>query len=44
MSNKILYIGMDVHLSCIVIAVMDEKGKVLTRSVIETSTQAVRDF
>ena len=41
---KILYIGMDVHLLCIVIAVMDQKGKILTRSVLETSAQAVRDF
>jgi transposase len=42
--KKILYVGMDVHLLCIVIAVMDGKGKLLSRSVIETSTQAVRDF
>jgi transposase len=42
--KKILYVGMDVHLLCIVIAVMDEKGKILSRSVIETSTQTVRDF
>src|SRR5919197_1242294 len=32
--KKILYIGMDVHLLCIVIAVMDWKGKILSRSVI----------
>ncbi len=44
MPKRILYVGMDVHLSCIVIAVMDEKGKTLSRSVIETSTQAIRDF
>jgi transposase len=42
--KRILYIGMDVHLLCIVIAVIDEKGKILSRSVIETSIQAVRDF
>lgn len=42
--KKILYVGMDVHLLCIVIIVTDEKGKVISRSVIETSTQAVRDF
>ena len=42
--KKILYVGMDVHLLCIVIAVMDQRGKILSRSVIETSTQAVRDF
>ena len=42
--KKILYVGMDVHLLCIVIAVMDQQGKLLSRSVIETSTQAVRDF
>jgi len=44
MQKKILYVGMDVHLLCIVIAVMDQQGKILNRSVIETSAQAVRDF
>jgi transposase len=42
--KRILYVGMDVHLLCIVICVMDQQGKTLSRSVIETSTQAVRDF
>lgn len=44
MKKRILYVGMDVHLLCIVIAVMDQQGKLRSRSVIETSTQAVRDF
>jgi predicted NBD/HSP70 family sugar kinase len=44
MKKRILSVGMDVHLLAIVIAVMDEQGKILSRSVIETSTQAVRDF
>ncbi len=44
MPKRILYVGMDVHLLTIVIAVMDQQGKILSRSVIETSTQAVRDF
>jgi transposase len=35
---------MDVHLLAIVICVRDQQGKILSRSVIETSTQAVRDF
>ena len=42
--KKILYVGMDVHLLCIVIAVINEQGNRLSRSVIETSTHAVRDF
>jgi transposase len=44
MKQRILYVGMDVHLLCIVICVMDQQGKILSRSVIETSTQAVKDF
>ena len=44
MPKRILYVGMDVHLLSIAIAVMDEQGKTLSRSVIETSTRAVRDF
>ena len=36
--KKILYVGMDVHLSSIVICVMNGQGRILSRSVIETST------
>jgi transposase len=41
---KKYYVGMDVHKATIAIAVLDAYGKLITQSVIETSTQAVRDF
>lgn len=41
---KIYYVGMDVHKATVVIAVLDVKGKVVWQSIVETSTQAVRDF
>ena len=41
---KTYYVGMDVHKATIVIAVLDGNGKVVSQSIIETSTQAVRDF
>jgi transposase len=41
---KTYYVGLDVHKATIVIAVLDSKGKVVSQSIIETSTQAVRDF
>ncbi len=41
---KTYYVGMDVHKSTIVIAVLDANGKVVSQAIIETSTQAVRDF
>jgi transposase len=41
---KTYYVGMDVHKATIVIAVLDVNGKVVLQSIIETSTQAVRDF
>src|SRR5437870_11113960 len=41
---KTHYVGMDVHKATIVIAVLDAKGKVVSQSIIETSTQAVRDY
>ena len=44
MNHKILYVGMDVHLRCIVIAVLSATGKLVKQTVIETSTPAVRDF
>jgi hypothetical protein len=34
----------DVHKATIVIAVLDANGKVVSQLIIETSTQAVRDF
>lgn len=41
---KTYYVGMDVHKATIVIAVLDTQGKLVSQSVIETSTQAVRHF
>jgi hypothetical protein len=41
---KIYYVGMDVHKRTIAIAVLDAYGKLITQSIIETSTQSVRDF
>jgi transposase len=41
---KTYYVGMDVHKATIVIAVLVANGKVVSQSIIETSTQAVRDF
>jgi transposase len=41
---KILYVGMDVHQACIVIAVIDAKGKTVSEAVIETKTETVKDF
>ena len=41
---KTYYVGMDVHKATIVIAVVNVKGKVVSQWIIETSTQAVRDF
>ena len=41
---KIYYVGMDVHKATIALAVLDAFGKAISQSIIETSTQAVRDF
>ena len=41
---KTYYVGMDVHKATIVIAVLDANGKVVSQTIIETSTQTVRDF
>lgn len=41
---KTYYVGMDVHKATIVSAVVDSFGKIVSQSIIETSTQAVRDF
>jgi transposase len=38
------YVGMDVHGATITVAVLNGSGKLLSESVIETSTQAVRDL
>jgi len=41
---KKYYVGMDVHKVTIAIAVLDASGKLVSQSIIETSTQAVKDF
>jgi transposase len=38
------YVGLDLHKLTIVIAVLDARGKLLFQTVIETSTEAVREF
>jgi transposase len=38
------YVGLDVHKATIAIAALDVFGKLVSQSVIETSTQAVRDY
>jgi transposase len=38
------YVGLDVHKLTIAIAVLDAHGKHVSRAVIETSTEAIRDF
>jgi len=38
------YVGLDVHKLTIAIAVLDAHGKLVSRAVIETSTEAIRDF
>jgi transposase len=38
------YVGLDVHKLTIAIAVLDTRGKLISRTVIETTTEAVRDF
>ena len=39
---KTYYVGLDMHKATIVIAVLDGSGKVVSQSIIETTTQAVR--
>jgi transposase len=41
---KKYYVGLDVHKATIAVAVLDAFGKLVSQAVIETSTQAVRDF
>ena len=38
------YVGLDVHKLTIAIAVLDARGKLVSRMVIQTSTEAIRDF
>ena len=44
MSHKVKYIGMDVHKEAIVIAVLDEGGKQVMESIIETKASSILQF
>ena len=44
MSHDVKYIGMDVHQEAIVIAVLNESGKVVMESVIETKASSILQF
>ena len=44
MSRDIKYIGMDVHKEAIVIAVLNESGKLVMESVIETKASSILQF
>src|SRR2546430_17293152 len=44
MSRDIKYIGMDVHKEAIVIAVLNDSGKVVMESVIETRASSILQF
>ena len=44
MSHEIKYIGMDVHKEAIVIAVLNESGKLMMESVIETKASSILQF
>jgi transposase len=41
---KNYYVGLDVHLATISIAVMNDVGRVVSEAIIETKTEAVRNF
>lgn len=42
--EKILYVGMDVHKDCIVIAVLGADGKLVMETVIENKSETLRQF
>ena len=44
MSHDVKYIGMDVHKEAIVIAVLNESGKQVIESVIETKASSILQF
>ena len=44
MSYEVKYIGMDVHKEAIVIAVLNEGGKLVMESVIETKASSILQF
>jgi transposase len=41
---KNYYVGMDVHLATISIAVLNEQGRIVSEAIIETKTEAIRGF
>ena len=42
--NQTKYIGMDVHVSMTVIAIVNSDGKVVTEAIIETKASTIKDF
>jgi len=42
--NQIKYIGMDVHMTSTVIAILDSNGKALTEAIIETISSKYKHF
>ena len=44
MSYEVKYIGMDVHKEAMVIAVLNESGKLVMESVIETKASSILQF
>lgn len=38
------YVGLDVHKATTVVAVVDEKGRLVMESILETKTETIRDF
>jgi hypothetical protein len=41
MSRDIKYIGMDVHMEAVVIAVLNSSGKLVTESIVETKASSI---
>ena len=44
MSHEVKYIGMDVHKEAIVIAVLNESGKLVMESIVETKASGILQF
>jgi hypothetical protein len=42
--NSVRYIGMDVHRDTISVAVLDEQGRLMMQSVLQTRAAAILDF
>ena len=42
--DKILYVGMDVHMAAIVVAVINAQGKLVMELILENKASTIRDF